>query len=60
MPYTWAFALCALKYQWRSSASKSGGGGHTNFFPENQKKKNTWAPQKVHNTPVMNILKGYF
>ena len=22
--------------------------------------KYTWAPQKVHNTPVMNILKGYF
>ena len=20
----------------------------------------TWAPQTVHNTPVMNILKGYF
>ena len=22
--------------------------------------KYTWAPQTVHNTPVMNILKGYF
>ena len=22
--------------------------------------KYTWAPQKVHNTPVMNILKGNF
>ena len=20
----------------------------------------TWAPQTVHNTPVVNILKGYF
>ena len=24
------------------------------------KRKYTWAPQTVHNTPVMNILKGYF
>ena len=24
------------------------------------KKKYTWAPKTVHNTPVMNILKGYF
>ena len=22
--------------------------------------KYTWAPQTVHNTPVVNILKGYF
>ena len=22
--------------------------------------KYTWAPQTVHNTPVMNILKSYF
>ena len=22
--------------------------------------KYTWAPQTVHNTPVMNIFKGYF
>ena len=22
--------------------------------------KYTWSPQTVHNTPVMNILKGYF
>ena len=22
--------------------------------------KYTWAPQTVHNTPIMNILKGYF
>ena len=22
--------------------------------------KYTWAPQTVHNTPVMNILKGYY
>ena len=22
--------------------------------------KYTWAPQTVYNTPVMNILKGYF
>ena len=24
------------------------------------KKKYTWAPQTVHNTPVVNILKGFF
>ena len=25
-----------------------------------ENKKYTWAPQTVHNTPVMNILKGYY
>ena len=25
-----------------------------------ERTKYTWAPQTVHNTPVMNILKGYF
>ena len=25
-----------------------------------EKSKYTWAPQTLHNTPVVNILKGYF
>ena len=30
------------------------------FISNFTKKKYTWEPQTVHNTPVMNILKGYF
>ena len=33
---------------------------YSKFQKRHNSFKYTWAPQTVHNTPVMNILKGYF